>query len=519
MIMNNNILKYALGAAAAAFLASCDLDLMPSESIGYEKGTAMIISEADVTSFENGVLASLRSLSSPAFVLPIEVGSECFNATVHFGESWGTAHRMDDSFTAEDSYVENYWKGAYKTIKNFNFAIEQADLVSDDLWPAAHTLKGEAYLGRACAYLMLARTFGAKAYDPSTASTDLCVPLVLVYDQNAKPVRATMKEVYASIKSDLDSAAVILAGVPGEVRAQKPTIDAVNAIYARYCLDVQDYANAAAYAMKVINSSAGYSLASTVEDLEAAYYSENDDQNTEAVMQMYASASEGGFKRSAFTGLAYTFDGGESLQPSYLPSSMLMDAYEEGDHRLAAWFYDGSEAAASMRGSYIAFMMNGQYFQGEFYALAKFSGNRGYTGQESGISETTSAKPVLVSEMYLIAAEAYAQSGDSGQATSVLNALQTARGASATSGTMDNIKTEWLRETVGEGLRLSCVRRWGDGYPTRMGQPGAQSAGVLMEGSAYEGRAIAADDYRMAWPIPAHDIQDNGNLKQNAGWE
>ncbi len=50
---------------------------------------------------------------------------------------------------------------------------------------------------------------------------DLAVPLVLVYDQLAKPARATVKETYAQVKSDLDSAAVNLAKVPGSVRAQE----------------------------------------------------------------------------------------------------------------------------------------------------------------------------------------------------------------------------------------------------------------------------------------------------------
>ena len=68
--------------------------------------------------------------------------------------------------------------------------------------------------------------------------------------------RATVKETYAQVKSDLDSAAVILAKVPGSVRAQKPTIDAVNALYARYYLDTKNYTDAAKFAELVINSKA-----------------------------------------------------------------------------------------------------------------------------------------------------------------------------------------------------------------------------------------------------------------------
>lgn len=85
---------------------------------------------------------------------------------------------------------------------------------------------------------------------------------MLRYDQNERPARATVASVCAQIKTDLDSAAVILENVSGSVRAQKPTIDAVNALYARYYIDVKDAANAALYAHKVIDTGT-YNLAST----------------------------------------------------------------------------------------------------------------------------------------------------------------------------------------------------------------------------------------------------------------
>ena len=54
----------------------------------------------------------------------------------------------------------------------------------------------------------------------------------------------------------------------------------------------------------------------------------------------------------------------------------------------------------------------------------------------------------------------------------ILNQLQQARKAANTTGSMDNIKKEWFRETVGEGLRLASIKRWGDGLVVRTEQPG-----------------------------------------------
>ncbi len=64
--------------------------------------------------------------------------------------------------------------------------------------------------------------------------------------------------------------------------------------------------------------------------------------------------------------------------------------------------------------------------------------------------------------MYLIAAEAYARSGNVAKAKELLNALQLKRGAVATSGGLANVKKEWFRETVGEELRYSTLSVRGD---------------------------------------------------------
>ena len=105
---------------------------------------------------------------------------------------------------------------------------------------------GYAHFYRANAYLELVRHF-AKAYNPSTASTDEAVPLVLEYNIEAKPARATVQAVYNQIKTDLDIAAAEIAtkqispvlGVTNANYKMTPTMDGVNALYARYYLDIQ----------------------------------------------------------------------------------------------------------------------------------------------------------------------------------------------------------------------------------------------------------------------------------------
>ncbi len=496
-----NILKYTLAAGAAvSIFASCDLDLTPTTSIAYEEGGRLFISANDIKSFENGILASYRALQYGDYTETSEVQTDYFNATVDYGNNYGSTHRCDASFTPGTYEPMYLWRDHYTAIKNYNIVIANADNVDASLRASARVLKGEAYFLRASSYIILARHF-AKAYNPSTADNDLCVPLVLKYDQLEKPARATNKAVYEQIKADLDSAAVLLAGVNGAVRAQKPTIDAVNALYARYYLDIRNYAQAAASAEAVISSAAGYALASTEEEMAKEY---TDDKGTEPIIQLYASKSEGARGNTIYTSVSNSQEVGKYFSPYFLPTKALVEAYSAADLRFLTWFSNDLYPVRS----------SGSYYDG-VYVMTKYLDN---PGLHEGTVETGAhcAKPLLISEMYLIAAEAYAQAGNSAKATEVLNILQDKRMAATTTGTMENIKKEWYKETVGEGLRFSCVKRWGEGFAVRT--PQAEAKNLIMSGDYYERRTLSADSYFLNWPVPSYEIQLNKNLVQNAGY-
>ena len=422
-----------------------------------------------------------------------------FNASSHYGNNYGSVHRMDVDFTDGEYNTRDHWSGAYGSIKNYNIFIANADNVADDLKEYAQFVKGEALFCRASAYLHLARHFG-KPYG-STSSTDLAVPLVLVYDQLEKPARATVAEVYAQVKADLDAAAGILAGETGEARADYPTIDAVNAIYARYYLDIKDYANAASYAEKVINTG-NYKLASTDEEMAAEY---TDDKGTEPIIQMYASKSEGYGVNDIYTLTNNASDKGLNFRSYYFPTKKLVEAYEPEDLRFKHWFTNE-----------IPNYVTGSYYEKQFYTFVKYYNNPALNS--GNVPQARHArKPILISEMYLIAAEAYAQSGNAAKAKEMLNAIQTARHATLTEGTMDAVKNEWFKETVGEGLRLSCLKRWGEGIGARTPQDGCKN--LIMQGAGFEQRVIPAGAPKLiTWPVPTYEMQVNPNLVQNEGF-
>ena len=497
-------------------IASCDLNLVPSTSIVYEEGKPLFLTKRDIAEFQNGVIATYRGLHYGSSWQTVEVMTECFNASIDFGNNYGFVHRLGSGFLASDDYTTGIWAGHYGAIKNYNIAIEQCDLVEDEALKAdANVLKGIALFCRASSYLTLARHFSAD-YEPATAATELAVPLILVYDQLEKPVRATLQEVYDQIIADLDEAeallseagtinlngtAVNLAGAP---KSLAPTVDAVKALKARYYLDVHEYELAAESAMDVIDSEAGYALSSSLEEMNKEFMT---DEGNESIIRLYATKTEGAVGCTIYTSVQSTDAEGKFFQPMFIPSQTLVNAYENSDLRKQVWF---------------PVDMYPVKVQGTLYnGITMFTKYIGNPTLQQGNNEDGAhfCKPLMIAEMYLIAAEAYAQSGNEGDAAAIIGELRAARKAGDMTGdVMDVIKGEWLRETVGDGQRINCIKRWGDGLPARPAQKAAENIVMNTPASEFTAREVAADSHTLVWPIPSYEIKISPALIQNPGY-
>jgi hypothetical protein len=497
-------------------VASCDLNLVPTTDIVYEEGKPLFLTKRDIAEFQNGVIASYRGLHYGSSWQTVEVMTECFNASIDFGNNYGFVHRLGSGFLASDDYTTGIWAGHYGAIKNYNIAIEQCDLVEDEALKAnANVLKGIALFCRASSYLTLARHFSAD-YEPATAATELAVPLILVYDQLEKPVRATLQEVYDQIIADLDEAeallseagsinlngtAVNLAGAP---KSLAPTVDAVKALKARYYLDVHEYDLAAETAMDVIDSEAGYALSSSLEEMNKEFMT---DEGNESIIRLYATKTEGAVGCTIYTSVQSTDAEGKFFQPMFIPSQTLVNAYENSDLRKQVWF---------------PVDMYPVKVQGTLYnGITMFTKYIGNPTLQQGNNEDGAhfCKPLMIGEMYLIAAEAYAQSGNDADAAAIIGELRAARKAGDMTGdVMDVIKGEWLRETVGDGQRINCIKRWGDGLPARPAQKAAENIVMNTPASDYTARELAADSHTLVWPIPSYEIKISPALIQNPGY-
>ena len=114
-----------------------------------------------------------------------------------------------------------------------------------------------------------------------------------------------------------------------------------------------------------------------------------------------------------------------------------------------------------------------------------------------------------IEEMYLIAAEAKFNLGDTSDALSHLNQIATNRSDSAyTEATMDNIMLERRKEFFAEGLRFYDLSRTGKDMPlVNRFQQLNYNLGPPTYGEKY-----------YTYPIPAYEIRANANMIQNYGY-
>ena len=87
------------------------------------------------------------------------------------------------------------------------------------------------------------------------------------------------------------------------------------------------------------------------------------------------------------------------------------------------------------------------------------------------------------------------------------------------SALLSAVLTERRKELIGEGLRMSDLRRLGQGftrYASHDENPALDNV-VVKTGAAM---TYTANDYRLTWPIPKDEMDANPNLKgqQNPGY-
>ena len=146
---------------------------------------------------------------------------------------------------------DGFWFASYNRIYYYNTVIDNIMNAEGPSEQQKHSIRAEALISRALEYLYLVNGY-AKHYDVRTADTDPGVPLILDEDISKKDlVRASVKDVYAQIQSDLQAALPNLPAQPkgNAFRASKA---AGYGILAKMYLYMGNYAEALKAANEVL---------------------------------------------------------------------------------------------------------------------------------------------------------------------------------------------------------------------------------------------------------------------------
>jgi len=494
---------FTAGLLAMLALSSCkkeELDLFPYSSIEVSQS---FVSLKDAKAWNIGFYNSFRgNLYGSNMFIP-DVQGDQLNATLDFGNRNGNPHRWGTSFLAEDGALSGIWASFYGAIKNINIAIAGfGNIPTANATEIAelNRYKGDAYLARAYYYSELVKRF-AKAYNPSTAATDLAVPLVTVFDLNDKPARATTAQVYTQILADIAQAKTLLAAVAGSQGAKNFTLHSALALEARVKLESRDYAGAVAAAETVIGSGT-YPLVTTQADMNAMWRT---DLAREVIMQAFVSRpNELPNTNSIYLGFLPATG---KFTPDFVPSQWVVDKFDNADIRKAAYF---ERKLLTIQGVDYP----------NIWLVNKYAGNPAlFTGAATNYAHAP--KVFRVAELYLISAEAAARAGAATEPAALirLNSLRVARGLptlTGLSGTplIDAIKDERFRELAFEGFRLWDLKRWNEGFT----RSAPQNLNFINVGANYNTLSVAPGADKFTWGIPTRDLTTNPSLVQNAGW-
>lgn len=513
--MKKIIIAFAL---ATVTLTSCDMDVEQTGVIDTENA---IETKSDCQQFLNGIYNNLRARTAGNYINYPDLQADMFQATNINGNRYVSF--TTGNILSNNQEIEDVFYYMYNGIASCNYFIPRAQAVIDsnsdnDDAEEIKSMIAQAKFARAYYNYRLFDYF-CQAYSSDKGDVAaLGIPLVFEYapspDRGSYPGRSTMNETIEYINQDLKESFEGLKEyennvskaycAPNAIRISSYTVEALQA---RVALLTGDNATAIAKAEDVINSGI-YSLCER-SDYAAMWVN---DASTELLF--VPSANQNEYASVPATGAEYL--SANELSAYFIPSSEALLMYDSKDIRGFAFF---DEYSLDVNGDKIDSPV--------FY---KFPGNPDLRVTPTVNNLRNKPKPFRLSELYLIAAEAYANTNNEPKANEYINKLRSKRIEGYTDQNMTGntlvqaIRTERCKELIGEGFRISDLKRWGIGF-TRTCDYGSYDSwydNLANDLLTVEGRNLSysANDYRYVWPIPMAEIEVNPQLvgEQNPGY-
>lgn len=370
-----------------------------------------------------------------------------------------------------NSVVLRMWTHLYKTNYIATSIIDGVQANSAYLTDSIQTQAiGEAKFMRAFCYFYLVNLFGdvplVLTTDAINTTNSPRVPKDLVWDQ----IIADLLDAQSLLRNDYNAS-------PYNDRV-RPNQYAATALLARVYLYLGRWSEAETQATAVIDNSSLYSLQPTA-NLEDVFLK----NNTEAIFQMDGPSNNNIYRGYNNLAWQYIYYNTISRIPWMVLTDELMEAFEEGDSRPAAWVrsidYNGTT----------------------YYYPYKYKNMNPTTG-----ADAEAYVYLRLAEQYLIRAEARAQQGNTTGAASDINAI---RGRAGLQNTTAATQADLLLAVEQERrIELFCElgHRWYD--LKRTNRAGAVLGAVNPDWT----------NTAVLYPIPESERLNNPNLTQNDGY-
>jgi hypothetical protein len=405
-----------------------------------------------------------------------------YNATTTHEWQWGIADvGIRDTYTAITPL--------YRIIDRANRVLEAlpgaiVEAPSDNA--LRDKVKGEALFLRAYAHFELFRYY-SKNYTP----TGLAMPYLETPSLEPQ-ARIVMSEYFKKLLADLTASKPLMANNVSDVyRANRV---AATGLHARVALYMGNWADAITYSTEYINI---LPLATRAE-FPGIW---SDANKVESALKLFR--TNGSRMGSFYSGLFTRNAAGALVAPasiSWVPSSKLFESYDKvNDIRFGVSVKEEPILAAiPNKPSKI---------------VAKYLGT-GYATNNENVGDI---KVFRTAEMYLIRAEARAESNSisgANSAESDLNALRAARITGYTNVTLTSkenaiteIMQERFKELAFEGHRFWDLKR--RGLPVQR---------IAVDAPSPQGTTLPANNFRFVLPIPQAEMQANPKMVQNEGY-
>ena len=458
----------AFGLFAGMTLTSCDLDTLPSTSLGED---IAITTESDLQNAVNGIgylLSEDRMTYGAEFGIYADLLTNEFKIVDDYGQSSGIAMY---TITKNDELPDVAYYYYYKAIANCNKALALS--ANMDATDEVKNLQGQLYAWRGLLHFDLARLFAhipTAAADVNAANSGIVLSTE-VYEPDYKGSRATLKETYELIISDLTKA-MDLMGEGSDNGTGFHNYFSALALRARANLYAGNYAAALNDAKKVIEDG-GYELYNQ-STYEKAWVQEG---SSESIFELLITANYNPQRNS----LGYYCDA------SGYPECALAD-----DGEILTYLLDHPEDIRSK----VIKEQEVDGVAGTHFFPAKYPGRDGIY--------VNNPKIIRLSEVYLIAAEAELKANNNGTAAAeYINAIEENRVngyEDVATVTLDDVLFEYKKELFAENQIAFAYWRNNKSVTNQVN------------------KEIGSKDDKAIWPIPQREIDYDPSLVQNPGY-